>query len=577
MTKLSWSYGLTTCKRRVKDPKLLIRTIESLSSAGFGEPIVFADETDPEDIPEELDHLEWNCRGVHLRTFANFCLGLMEIYMRSPRADRFAMFQDDFITYRNLRDYLEAVPYPQKGYLNLYTFPENEKDLDGWYFSNQQGLGAVALVFDNATVRALLSSEHMMNRPLDKNRGWRAIDGGIVTGLKHKGIKEYVHNPSLVQHTGTHSSMGNNTHAQATTFRGEHLNAMELLPQKQVPPVHTEGGKRNRIGLVGYNCRSGLGELNRQLATYVNVDTWLVVPHRRHKTCDAHPDVDTLVCNGRSQDKLNRFLQRCDTVIFCETEYVRGLTAKAKDAGKRVYCVPMLEWMTAGCKGWPKQLDGLICPTRHSYDSFAHVVPCYHFPWPVDVQRFKFVERTICNRFLFLNGHGGVANRKGGDVVQQLKELLPDLPLLVRSQTPLDWVDNKSRLPSVDSNSELYTQGDVLISPHSVDGLGLEPMEAMAAGMPVLTTDGMPWNEIPSLEKIKSTPKQTRAFRRPVTAYQPSASHLAELCLQWLNKPISDASQLARKWAEDNQWSDAKVAEFEALLAGSMKFSLTGA
>lgn len=64
-------------------------------------------------------------------------------------------------------------------------------------------------------------------------RGHRSIDGGIVTALAEAGWKEWVHNPSLVQHTGLVSSMRSKPHPRATSFRGEGFDAMELVSLHQ--------------------------------------------------------------------------------------------------------------------------------------------------------------------------------------------------------------------------------------------------------------------------------------------------------------------------------------------------------
>ncbi len=141
-----------------------------------------------------------------------------------------------------------VAPYPAKGYLNLYTFPHNQPselakrtsggerthpeingDETGFYRACQNGKGAVALVFDNEAVRFLLSRKHMVDRVLNEVRGHRAIDGGVVDAMRQEGWVEYCHNPSLVQHTGLVSSMGNGQHALATSFRGEDFDLRTLL------------------------------------------------------------------------------------------------------------------------------------------------------------------------------------------------------------------------------------------------------------------------------------------------------------------------------------------------------------
>lgn len=226
-----WAYGVTTVPSRVDD--LLPKTLASLSAAGFDSPRLFVD---GERDPARYSHfdLEATFHWPNLRTFGNWVTALWELYLRNPAATRFALFQDDFITYRNLRSYLERSPMPERSYLNLFTFPSNQilapsKDYVGWYKSNQLGRGAVALVFDRPGVLALLQSKSFVEKPMDVHRGHKAVDGGIVEAMKHAGYTEYVHSPSLTYHTGLVSSMKNPRHPQTTSFRGEQFDVMELL------------------------------------------------------------------------------------------------------------------------------------------------------------------------------------------------------------------------------------------------------------------------------------------------------------------------------------------------------------
>jgi len=229
---MKWAYGVTTVPMRQKD--LLPRTLASLAKAGFDKPRLFIDDCSLAlgiDFCDQFG-LEITARWPAIRTFGNWALGLAELYIRYPTADRYAMFQDDLVACTNLRAYLEVCPYPSKVYLNLYTFPQNlllAKGRRGWYPSNQMGRGAVALVFSRDAVVTLLCQSHMVNRPQDAHKGWKSIDGGIVTAFKLAGWQEYVHNPSLVQHVGTLSSMRNHPHPQADSFPGEDFDALSLV------------------------------------------------------------------------------------------------------------------------------------------------------------------------------------------------------------------------------------------------------------------------------------------------------------------------------------------------------------
>lgn len=229
---MKWSYGITTVEKRL--PTLFPRTLESLRNAGFDKPRIFVDGIQYPASYERFG-LPITPRYPTIRTAANWALALGELYLREPNADRYAVFQDDFVTYVNLRSYLEACPYPPRGYLNLYTMPENDRlgpqdGSVGWFPSNQLGKGAVALVFSRDAVVALLTSKYLVERFQSPN-GWKTIDGGIIDAFKSlkDGWKEYVHSPSLVQHTGIKSSMGNRRQPRARAFWSESYDAMDLL------------------------------------------------------------------------------------------------------------------------------------------------------------------------------------------------------------------------------------------------------------------------------------------------------------------------------------------------------------
>src|SRR5262249_16062745 len=136
--------------------------------------------------------------------------------------------------------YLEACHYPEKGYWNLYTFPENEvlariagQEKVGWYETNQLGRGAVALVFSRDAVVLLLKSQTIVQKPTEVNRPTSAVDGAVVCAMRIAGWKEYCHYPSLTQHVGDVSSMGNPHHPKSNSFRGEGFDALTLLQEQQ--------------------------------------------------------------------------------------------------------------------------------------------------------------------------------------------------------------------------------------------------------------------------------------------------------------------------------------------------------
>jgi len=97
---IKWSYGVTTVKQRLDDGTLE-RTLKSLALAGFDCPRLFLDGI--KDVsPFEKFGLEMTSRYPNVRRFGNWVLSMWELYLREPTATHYAIFQDDFVTYKGL-------------------------------------------------------------------------------------------------------------------------------------------------------------------------------------------------------------------------------------------------------------------------------------------------------------------------------------------------------------------------------------------------------------------------------------------------------------------------------------------
>lgn len=328
VTPMKWAYGVTTTPERFDTT--LPGTLASLTNAGFPDPRLFIDLKSEVSIPQQLRAYKVTVREQNMGIVGNWILALWELMIREPSADRYALFQDDFVTYKNLRLYLESVEFPNDGYLNLYTFPSNEKlanGRQGFYRSNQKGKGAVALVFDWKGAEAVATSPHMANKIRCLKRGKKSVDGGIVTATKLAKRFEYVHSPSLVQHTGLVSSMGNAKHPLAHSFRGEDFDAMELLEKKETPPVPKPAPPPEkpepiieeitvRTGLMG-PCNNSPSSKALQKIAKENVGAhWLLSNDDRYPSINVPPG--TGIFHGRTANDFKKFLRMIDTLYFID-------------------------------------------------------------------------------------------------------------------------------------------------------------------------------------------------------------------------------------------------------------------
>lgn len=249
-----WAYGVTTvgkaseqwAKHGFKTVQerggLLQRTLASLRRTGFDTPHLFVDGAEE---GFKFLGLPTTYRNPAVLTWGNWFLSLGELVIREPFARWYAIFQDDIVTSTGLKEYIERSDLPADAYLNLYTAPVNEgaaAGREGWYEAPvthvdvegrqlQGGQGALALVLPRDAALAILTSPHANRKALDPRPEFRhkKADGGVVTALNYAGWREWVHAPSLVQHTGIESSMGNGIVPTSTTFRGEAFNLLSLL------------------------------------------------------------------------------------------------------------------------------------------------------------------------------------------------------------------------------------------------------------------------------------------------------------------------------------------------------------
>jgi hypothetical protein len=226
---MKWACGITSIPTR--QHSLFEQTAKSLYAAGFDSTRLFIDDAQPDerDCGQQI-----TTRWPKIGPLGNWVLGLWELYLRNPEADRYAMFQDDLLICKNTRQYLERIAFPDRGYWNLFTTHHNQElatEERGFYLSNQMGRGALALVFSRDCLLTLFRQKYFLTQPQRMNRN---IDGMVSEALRAVDYKEYVHNPSLVYHTGEVSTMEHlfpDSYIQpnAISFPGESFDAMECL------------------------------------------------------------------------------------------------------------------------------------------------------------------------------------------------------------------------------------------------------------------------------------------------------------------------------------------------------------
>lgn len=355
------------------------------------------------------------------------------------------------------------------------------------------------------------------------------------------------------------------------------LGGLAAEPLPAIPP---------RVGLIGWNTATGLGSIHRDLAREGVVDRWLIPRHPRYRTLGRPEGLPERLEVQRAPSRISpRFarswLSGLDWLLFAESPLGADLLQFARRVGVSVACLPMWEWTHPGL-GWLHEVDLMLCPNDQARvllqdwpATFGFPWEVAPFPWPVVLERFPFRPRGICRRFVFVNGRGGCAarlpggeltpfRRKGLDILLNAAKRLPGIPFLVHSQArisppvpPNVQVRGESQDPAF-----LYAEGDVCVQPSRWEGIGLPLLEAMASGLPLVTTDAAPMNEYKPM--IAVPPRDGESVwlgGNALTAWRVDPEDLAEALGGLAGRDLSEASRSARSSVErEHSWASARSA-----------------
>lgn len=223
--------------------------------------------------------------------------------------------------------------------------------------------------------------------------------------------------------------------------------------------------------------------------------------------------------------------------------------------------------------------DFLICNTRRHYSVFDWHPQAYHVPWGTDVTLFspQSLDPVQPGAVTFFHSAGISPERKGTDLVikafsavkgptrlvlhaqQNLKQLLPNL------QEQITEMETAGRLVCYEQTVPapgLYHLGDVYVYPSRLDGIGLTLPEALACGLPVITSDNPPMNEFVDGTNGRVI-RITRLFSRADGYYWPQCIIDLEELRDNMQHYIDEMGQLetfkqkAREYAEKNlNWTE---------------------
>lgn len=227
-----------------------------------------------------------------------------------------------------------------------------------------------------------------------------------------------------------------------------------------------------------------------------------------------------------------------------------------------------VDFYLSGTVPFFKFYDFLLCNTMRHYSVFKDHPQAFYIPWGADTDMYKYrVKDGTCNGVTFFHSCGMSPLRKGTDIlVRAFKQVKGNAKLVIHSQGAFDEHPSTASIVAKDSRIELiraevsapglYHLGDVYVYPTRLEGIGLTIAEALASGLPVITTNAPPMNEFVVHDlngKLVDVERYQKGYY-----YWPesicSENALTEAMQFYVDNinNLKDYKYLARKYAEDN-------------------------
>jgi glycosyltransferase involved in cell wall biosynthesis len=319
-----------------------------------------------------------------------------------------------------------------------------------------------------------------------------------------------------------------------------------------------------RWAIVGVKDETGTGRMAEDLRRALDPIRQLVAPSYRG-TAAPGPSGDMPLAL-ESDKAMSEQLCGFQGIIICEdADWSRRAMRLAREAGVKIVHVVLWEWMRFYVQEW-QLCDLFVCVHGMAertmrglgFRRLARLV------WPLNLAQLPHRKITgPAHRFAHNVGLFEADDRKGAAITLEAfrRVPLPAIELVVRVQNEftLPCDDSRVRIESrhLEHHGDLYQLGDVAVQPSKCEGLGFMLLEAIAAGLPVITTNYPPMNEYVRQRPLLAATRWGK-FPAEQTAYVhqahfkiPKTDSLAR-CIEWCAthdmRPISAAN---RSWAEE--------------------------
>lgn len=330
---------------------------------------------------------------------------------------------------------------------------------------------------------------------------------------------------------------------------------------------------------------TGVGRMTQDLRRLLHPIRLLAVPSQRLKMNQLAGN-DQLLAWDKGDEALRAQLAGLQGVIcFEDDDYVHRTIEVASQMQVKTVLFVLWEWFRSYVRAW-KKCDLFICNTRFAekiVHGFGHR-NTQVITWPVDISTLpKRVISGPARTFFHNAGLLEPDDRKATREVVEAFSLVrrPDVQLIVRLQNQAALSTNDPRIIIKTGHladfRDLYKEGDVAVHPSKCEGLGFALLEAIACGLPLITTDYPPMNEYVTRKSMLVATRWWK-YKAEQTSYVPQAhfkiprvKDLARKIIWCADNDMGPISRENQAWAEQT-FAPARVREqwlamLQALLA----------
>ena len=194
-----------------------------------------------------------------------------------------------------------------------------------------------------------------------------------------------------------------------------------------------------------------------------------------------------------------------------------------------------VDYYTAQTVPFFRLYDFLFCNTRRHYRVFQDHPQTFYIPWGTNIDLFKPRKQDYAKKEItFFHSAGLSPDRKGTDIlIRAFREVRGNSKLIIHTQSQRTlkqyslvrrMIAQDQRVKLIEKEVEapgLYHLGNVYVYPTRLEGVGLTIMEALASGLPVITTDAPPMNEFITQNIDGKLIKVASVEDRPANYYWP--------------------------------------------------------